>query len=523
MNDIRQTIEIDAWNGASVETLRYTVSPDYTTTPGDIPANTVIPVRIADPGLQKFAMFSGSKTFGASTYSFGEVILTNKDNGLDSIKPYSFDGREIRLLEGPIGAAFPSGYARVYTAVIDSVTWGWDKVTFSIKGKQAAMDTPVPCGTFQGNNVLPAGVEGGESLEGKHKPFLLGRCYNITPTLCNTSKLIYAVSPATGIACTYMGSMFAVYDGGVELTYEGTYTSQADMEANAPSPGKYRVWEQGGYFRLGSPAAGVITCDAASYGRSVTARPGNLIADLLTLSGHSFNATSINALNAAFRGECGVFCSSGETVSATMDKICSACGAYWYPDQYGIIQIGQFADPDTLTADYTLSTRGTAIHAAEVQKSQDTTGGIPAYCVTLKRSKNWTTQTDVFAAVTDARKEWLAEEWRTTQIIDADVLTAHPKSEEMEIETSLTQANVAEATRRAGLYSVPRNLVELTLSLDAFGSTANIRPGLCISLSLEDITVPGITHRYGFIDKKMLLIGYTINRVTERISATLWG
>lgn len=523
MNDVRQIIEIDAWTGAAVETLRYTVSPDYTTTPGDIPANTVIPVRVIDPGLMKFTMFSGSKTFGASTYSFGEVILSNNDKGLDPLKSYAFDGREIRLLEGALGAAFPSGYATIYTATIDSVTWGWDKVTFSIKGKQASMDTPVPCGIFQGNNVLPAGVEGGESLEGKYKPFLLGRCYNITPTLCNTSKLIYAVSPATGIACTYMGSMFAVYDGGVELTYEGTYSSQADMEANAPAPGKYRVWEEGGYFRLGSSAAGTITCDAASYGRSVTARPGNLIADLLTISSHSYDAASVAALTSAFRGECGVFCPSGETVSATMDKICSACGAYWYPNQYGIIHVGQLVDPATLTADYSISTRGTAIHAAEVQKAQDTAGGIPAYCVTLKRSKNWTVQTDVFAAVSDARKEWLAEEYRLTQVSNATVLNAHPKSEEMQIETCLTQGNAAEATRRAGLYSVPRNLVELTLSMDAFGSTANIRPGLCISLSLEDIAVPGTTHRYAFVDKKMLLIGYTINRVTERISATLWG
>lgn len=524
MTMLRQIIEINAWNNiGAIETLRYTVAPDIITSESDVPSSTYIEGRIIDAGLLKYAMFNAGKTSGASTYSFGEVILGNEDKSLDALRNYSFDGRTLRLLEGPVDGAYPADYTQVYIVTIAAPpVFAWDQVSFSIRGYQADLNVPVPAGTFLGNNVAPAGVGGDSNLAGKPKPFLLGRCPNISPICCNTSKLIYAVSPATGIAATYMGSAFAVYDSGAELIFGGTYSSQADMEANAPSPGTYRVWEQGGYFRMGSSAAGMVTCDAASYGRSVTAKVGNLIADLLTLQGVSYDAASILALNSTFTSEVGIF-ANGDTVSAVLDQLCSACGAYWYFSSLGTLVVGQLVDPATLAADYSLSTQGTAIFSAEVQKSQDTNGGIPAHIVTLLRSKNYTVQASVAGVVPEDRKAWLKEQWRKTQVIDSAVKTAHPLSEEMQIETTLTQDNLTEATRRAGLYSVQRDIAILELSLDAFGSTANLRPGLCVSLDLVDASLPTTIHRFGYLNKKMLLVGFTVNRVSARINATFWG
>jgi len=522
MIGIRHILEIEAWDGEQIITLRY-ASGEFTTTANETPANTLIAGGIIDPGLLKYSMFSGGKTFGASSYSFGEVVLSNYKRTLDFMKGYSFDGRTIRLYEAPLGSLFPAQYTIIYTATIERITFGIDDVKFSLKGKQLDLSVPVPSGTFAGDNVGASGVEGGEDLKGKPKPFLLGRAFNLTPIQCNTSKLIFAVSPATGVAAIYMGSLFAVYDGGLELQYEGTYVDQADMEANAPSPGKYKVWEQGGYFRLGSSPAGVITCDAASYGRSVTAKPGNLISDLLTLVGADYNAASINALNAGFRAECGVFLGNGEPVSAALDLICSACGAYWYFDANGTLFVGQFVDPVNAVSDYTINTGSTIVSKATIKSTQDTQGGIPAHIVTLLRSKNETTQTEVFGRVTEARKVWLKEQWRKTQIVNPEVKTNHPLSEELKIETSLTQENTEEATRRAALYSVQRDLIDIDVPIDTFGHTSNIRPGMIVTLVLEDTTTQVLLHRFGYVSKKMAVVGYIENRISEKLTLSLWG
>lgn len=527
MIGVRQVIEIDAWNGTDVETLRFTVAPAFTTLPGDTPPSAVVQSGLIDPGLMQFSMFSGNKTTGPSSYAYGEVLLDNSDRSLDYLKGYGFDGRELRMLEAPIGSEYPSGFTLVYTATIGGIpSFEWDEVSFSIRNKQADLDVPVPAGTFLGNNSPPAGVEGDADLAGQSKPMLLGRCYNVSPVLCNSSKLIYAVSPATGVSVSYMGSRFAVYDAGVELIYEGVYASQADMEANAPSPGKYRVWELGGYFRLGSSRAGTVTCDAVSYGRSVTAKPGNLITDLLTLNGTGYDSASIAQLNADFTSESGVFTREGK-ISDVLDLLASSAGAFWYFTPQGVFKVGRLVDPAGLAADYTISTRGTAIHRAKLANSEDTTGGVPAHIVTMLRSRNYTPMTDVAGIVSVERKAWLEEEWRKTQKVTPSVKTDHPLSEELIIQTALTQDNSAEVERRAGLYSVARDILELELSIDAFGSTSNLWPGLCVAVDLEDATQGSLLHRFNYINKKMILIGFTIDRNADngngRITATFWG
>ncbi|KKL24278.1 hypothetical protein LCGC14_2416890, partial [marine sediment metagenome] len=95
-------------------------------------------------------------------------------------------------------------------------------------------------------------------LKGKPKPVLYGVVQNIAPPLVNTSKLIYQVADAT------LNSVDAVYDRGVALTDGGSYASEADLlnDGLEPDPGEFKYYLVGGYFRIGSSPAGVITADA---------------------------------------------------------------------------------------------------------------------------------------------------------------------------------------------------------------------------------------------------------------------
>jgi hypothetical protein len=523
MNDKWYVFIVDMWNGSSVITRMITARPSKT---GDGTKPTQITAGILDPGLLKFVAFSSGKTFGKSDYSYGVAVVNNNNRDLDYLKAYSFDGRSFKMFEGSDVAVFPSGFTQVYTATIDSVSFAWDQIAFTLRGRQAEFDVPLPSGIFAGTNAPPLGIEGGDSLKGKYKPFLLGRAFNFKPVICNDSKLIYAVSPATGIAVQYMGSLFHVYDKRVLLGFGGLYSDQTDMETNEPLSGTYKVWEEGGYFRTGMSVTD-LTCDAVNFGRSVTARPANLIADLLTLAGFSYDTTSITNLNNSFRSEVGVYIpAGGATIAFVIDAICSSCGAYWYFDAVGTFMVKQFVDPATLSPEYTLNTSTDGIETVSIEQTRDTAGGVPAHILTLLRSKNYTIQTDVAGIVTEESKTWSKETWRKTQVIDETVKTAHPSSEELIIETTLTcitQDDTAEAERRAALYSVERDLIVLNVPLDIFGSTANLVPGLCIALELEDVKIDGTEYRYGYTSKNMAVIGFTINRVSERIDLTLWG
>lgn len=521
---VRYILEVMAWNGSTEVPLYFTTGPALQTGPTDTPANTLIPAVISDAGLTKYTMYSGGKTSGASQYSSGMVTLTNEDQSLDYLKSYGFHGRRIRLYEGPPGGSFPTDFSLVYTQLIESPSFAWKQISFTIRSYQAALDVPVPTGTFDGTGV---GLGGSDSLKGKQRPFLLGRALNIAPVECGPSGTpIYAVAPLTGVAYTEMGADLRVFDSGYELFCSAVYATESALLSVAPEPGTYGVWEAGGYIRLGSPAVGTVTCNVASRGRAVTARPATLIKDLLLLTNTAYDEASLTALQAAFRSEAGVYSAGAAalTITQALDSLCSACGAYWYFDAFGKVVVKQLVAPEELSPSYVLST-AKKVYSVAIAKTQDTVGGIPAHLVTLLRSRNYTvmTRSDVVDGLSDARKNWLKEEWRKTQVSIESVLTAYPTAKELIIETTLVKDDPVEAQRRSALYSVPRELITIEVDIDCFGSTSKLYPGLCIQLELEHVTAPGVLHRYGVINKKMVVVGFIINRVTDRSSITLWG
>jgi hypothetical protein len=480
---------------------------------------------IENPGLVRSEMFDGNKTFGVSKYSYGEIVLNNRAdeaNGiiqgpLDHFRDYNFDGREVRLYQGEPGMAYED-FTLIYNVTIDHISFDWEQITLTLRSRQAELDIDLDGGTFLGNNALPLGVEGIESdLKGKPKPILIGRVFNASPILCNTSKLIYAVSPATGVDCTYMGSEFKVYDKGIPLTYFGTYSSQSDMEQNAPPPGHYMVWEDGGYFRVGSSPAGNITFDGASRNRAVTGKVANLIKDVLTLAGFidMIDTVSSDQLASVAPYEAGVYITNKQSVSNVIDMLCSANGAYWYFNINRKMIVAQFTDPaDAVAVDYAFDSDD-IVEKFKREKIKDTQGGIPIHTLQLNYAQNYTIQTDPAGSTAPGRRAWLKEKWRTMEVKDSSIKTKHPVASVLTIDTTMTRRDGAEAIRRFDLYSVDRDLISYDTPLETFGNASALRPGLCFSIDFNS--------RFGFAQKKMILVGHTVNHATEEVSLTLWG
>lgn len=508
-------VEIDAFTGVTVETQKFSGSPAFSVNHEPF---------VRDPGLIKVEAFTSGKTFGASKNSIGEVILNNyaeeaigiTDGPLDYLKEYGLDGRPIRVYQGLKDDIF-ANFTKIIDATIESVDFSWDEVTFKIKSKQAELNIPLDGGIFLGDNILPDGVEGVETdLKGRTKPILIGRIFNAKPILCNTSKLIYSVSPSTGIEIDYVGAEFKVYDNGVPLEFGVSRADEASLLSNAPSAGAFDVYPEGGLLRLGSSPSGIITFSGASNGRSVTAKVSNLVSDILTLAGKSslIDAASFAALESSANQECGIYLSKSTSISVAIDLICSACGAYWYFNLSNKVVLKQFVDPNTLAVDYAITTN-TPINNFKRSKIKDTKGGIPAYKVTTEYAKNYTVGTNVAGSVADSRKAWLAEEFRKLFNSDTDIITKHPTSEELIIRTSMTRSDDIENLRLFDLYSVDREIVSFELLLEFFTDISGIQLGQCFELSLNG--------RFDYTAKKMALIGFTADHESEKVALTLWG
>lgn len=258
----------------------------------------------------------GRDGIGGLSRVFADVSLVNLDGGLDTVtRDYSLPGRAARLYLG-----HPYWKRSRFELVASGVsTRIWTTLTdqrVSLSDGLARLDRSVNINTYLGTGT-GATVEGGTDLKGKAKPKAWGKVFNATPPFVDGALLIYQVNDG---ACQDVPT---VYDRGVSLTKGANYSSLADMTANAPSAGQYRVWPAGGMFRLGSTPAGTITADidageAGGGGGSGIVAVREASQDVLFANQSNYTMQVINTFTAAANipeaGIHGTLLSNGETL-----------------------------------------------------------------------------------------------------------------------------------------------------------------------------------------------------------------
>jgi hypothetical protein len=509
-------LEIDALDGVGAAvTLRFCCQPGYSG------GGFTWSPFIVDPGLYQVDLFSGGKTTGPSSNSYGEIILGNFKNVSDAtgptdfLKPYQFYGRAIRMFWGLQGAAFPSGFTQGYSAIIETPTFSWDTITLPLRGPQKLLEQPLdPSWKFDGNNLLPDGFEGGAESAGKQKPYLLGRGFNLTPHCVNTSKLIYTVSPIYGIGVTDFNSDLHVYDNGVELFME-PLTGAIDV--SAPLPGQFT--SDGSYIRLGSSPQGQLTVSAVMRGQGMTSNAGMLVKSFMDSIAPGFTSaatyTDLADYSAFEKYERGIYVTDENTTKAqVIDQMLTPLGWYYF-DNTGMMRIGRMAEPETLLSIYTLDSR-VNIATINFRPTEDTTGGVPANTITMKYGRNYTPQpaTQLAGSVTTDRKAILAAEWKSNT--DPGVNSSNPLKDEMIFETSFTGPAPTVLNTLKTLYQVQREIAEIQIINSEFiPALTTITPGCCMTLVLAG--------RFGYVAKKMIVIGITVSFVDRTVSVRLWG
>jgi hypothetical protein len=516
----------------AAEVTLYFSSSMYVTGSTDLPpngvANTYYEPRIKQPAIIEQNIFQSATTFGASQTGFGALELVNVDGGLDSIVDYGLDGRRITLILGERQQSdTATTWTVVLTGVIEQAEVDYNSVNLRLKDRQFELDTPISPNIYAGDNVLPDGVEGVEGdLKGKRKPKLYGTVYNISPPIVNTSKLIYQVNDGV------IHDVPAVYDKGFSLTKGADYTDLADMLANDPASGHYRILKGGGYFRLGALPDGQITCDAIE-GANAAARTVAQILKKIVLTkidNSDINATDVSNLDAACSYEVGVWVApeSGETDSEeskvaksgvackqVMDEVCNSVGAWYGFDSLGVLQMAQFSLPSGAPVAYFETTD---IVRIDKEVSNDAGRGIAAWKVILNYKKFYTVQskTDLAGSVSEARAAELNNQYRTAVQSDSAVQVKHLMAPDIKFDTLLINEADAinEAARRLTLYKGERSMYNLRVIVD--GAAA-------VALNLGDV-IEVTMNRFGMQNGKLLrIIGWRPNLRLKLVDITAWG
>lgn len=487
----------------TLATLRWTsASLGYATGPAETPANTVY-----DPCVQQVGYIERAVTVGAARVGYGELTLATSGH-LDGLLNYGFDGRAVTIRRGPVGAAYPAGFPVVLRATAEQPEFGGLTMRLRLRDRLSELDRPLQTARYGGTNALPAGTDGtADDIKGQAKPRIYGAVKNAAPVLVNTSRLIYQIHDGA------LQAVGAVYDRGAALTAGTAYTSESDMQTNAPSAGQYRVWLAGGMFRLGSLPTGQVTADATEGAAAANRYAGALIsriAQQMGIAAGDVSAVDVSALDAAAPYELGVMLQGDETALGVLDRIAASVGAWYGFDRLGVLRLGRLAAPSGTPA-----TDLTDISITSLERIAQ--GVLPSWRAVVGWGRNETVQAgDLAGSVTAARRAWLGEALRTTAAEDAAVKTQYLLAGELRRDTLLTtQANAdAEAARLLALYKVRRDTFKVRARLSA-GEVESIDLGQTVRLTWP---------RYGLAGGRLFVVtGLRQDFASDALELTLWG
>ena len=494
----------------------YLSSDGYSTSLTDTPPNTFLNPVLIDPATIGISAFSDGRTGGATKLESGEIVLANADGALDSWSNYSFDGRPVIIRSGTRGGAYPASFLTVMTGTVEDVTHDWRKVVIRLRDKQFYLDKPALTVAYAGNNSLPNGLEGTPNdVGGKLKPKVYGKVFNIEPAFVNTSKLTYQVHQ--GI----ISDITAVYDRGLALTKGADYATSALLQAATPAASTYITCFAEGYFRLGSSPAGMITCDVVQGATAADRTAAQILKKFATdagLTSGEISSGDITALDTDTSAVVGIYLNAEETTfSAAMDEIAASVGAWYGFDALGVLRMGRLTAPTT-SAVTTLTT----VEIQEgIERRAPNDTNIPSWRSVVNHSKIYAVQdSDLAGAVTDVRKAYLSNQYRTSKSEDATIKTQWLLSDQITYDTLLTSSSDAdtEATRRLNLYKVKRDVFDVPVNLSVYlsGNGGN-------QLKMLDVIQMTI-NRFGCdAGRYFRLIGYRIELKTETVILTIWG
>lgn len=497
--------------------------------------------------------FGSGQLFGDAQITSTNIVLINETGALDSMHSLSFSrGASVLFALDPVTATgFPSAsgnYGRQCTVWAEQPVVEERTVNFAARSHISVLDKPFVTTKYAGNNAgAPlAGIEGtAADLKGKEKPCVIGQVYNATPKLVNTDKWIYQADGVRGFIGAYT---LTVYDQLAATIVRGAdYVSQADMEANAPLAGQYRVWPAGGCWRHGSLPAGAVTYDLNNPPQVGQASTIQYVVNVL---GNKYLPSAaengINDVTSALvtDHECGIVIDTPMTRLQALNLVLRSVSAFIFFEANEQPVIQQIYDPTTTwplfpppgsTPPYKSGLDPLALDESSIIPGSlkqfipgDGGYGLPVWRVNVHYKKNWTVMSaSEVAGAALASVSFAEREYRTVFASDSTIKDQWPLAQEVNIYTLLTEEAdaQAEANRLFALFRVRRQGFSLTVK----GEVVRRHPQFDgVSYDSTDFHVGGRVYitldRFGWnAGKTFLVIGIDRNVEADTYALKVWG
>jgi hypothetical protein len=392
-------------------------------------SSTIFIPKLKDLGMYQISMYNGSDLGGSSKMGHGQLKIVNIDGEFDHLINYAFKEYSLNHYITSVDSPdFPGDFTLVESGVIESVNANFNTLEFTFKDKQYLLDKPHSNIFFEGNNVLPYGLEGEKDLQDKQKPRVYGQVYNKKLVCVNTSELIYQISDNYGTNWdsnkeSYLKYPIHVYDNSIEMetvfNLPDPYFVNTFIEYSPESGAKTYVYNNydGYYLKLGAREIGSITADTYipnNYGEGI----GALIHWILLDAGiDSLQIdSSVKDMFSDYYG--GISVSSGQTTRDIIDKLCVSIGAFWYFDKTGVFKLQKLITPNEIEGEVSIIITSEMIKSIEVLYSDDAYS-VPPNKIIVKYRYNETVESpkyDEFKQVSDDPYDYYKDPTRVSEV-----------------------------------------------------------------------------------------------------------
>jgi hypothetical protein len=456
-------LEVDAWTGSAVETLRFG-EQTINTVATDSPAHTTYKGLIVDAGQLSRSV----SILGQLSESRGGATLNNADGSLDALYNYGW-GRAYRFKELSSKGALVSEAPIVASGVclgLDSSA-PFTEIRLRFRDAMEKLKTPLLTERYLGTTTdgTVHTAEGDITQKDKLKPLILGSRANVTPVQVDRFNLVYQVSYKAV-------SLIRVYDRAVLLTSTTDYADLAALLSATIAAGSYGTCLALGLFKLGDSPVGLITADV-EVGTTATrsaARVAQQIIDILNDDGAGIEVDqdSFDDLHTFNPAQVEIYVDSNTNANELLVSVLGWIRAGVDPGADGVLRV--FPTAVTAgTAERTFTIRDMIeSNFAFVVNPQDEGGSTPAWSFVVKYGGVQTVQEgselDGTAADSD-RIVLVAEATQSATAQDADVLDVYPNAVEITIETGIRLQADAEAVAASYLtfYKVRRDRNSFTV------------------------------------------------------------
>lgn len=375
--------------------------------------------------------------FGLGEEDIGIISAAARDGDLDALADYGY-GEEATIKIGDSEATAYSSLTTVVKGRAARCLAGGGIFQIGWKGRSSLLDQPMSGGTFAGTNSGSTGLEGtADDIKGQRKPRCGGGRQIIEPVLVNGPARIFAWNYDYDGDRAATQTIHAVYLSGATWSFGTDHANAAALQAATPSAGVYDTCKAESLVKMGGsdPLSGGVRVEVTVAATAADSYCSNLAKALLLDSGvdsGDIDSTAFTALATA-RPYAGRYYVRDETWRETINMLLKSVLGWATLTSAGVYTCGTIPDlgggaPVATFRRFQLGTAAgandydiTSLEPVIEEVGQD--NGAPAKEVTVRWGFIHAPYdfNGIAAAVADADKQKLSQQWRSTApVTDSD-------------------------------------------------------------------------------------------------------